>query len=94
VLCSLTAVFACTAGSGRVLASAKPHNKYVVAAAWAPALLSAAEGQQQQQQGAQQDEQLIATAAYDSSCCLLRLVRTEAPDTMQEQLGLELVQQV
>jgi hypothetical protein len=70
------------AATGRVLASAKPHSKYVVGADWAPVLVTTSEGQQQQQQQQQEGagtvrqagEQLIATASYDSSCCVLRVV--------------------
>lgn len=96
------------AATGQVLASAKPHSKYVVAASWAPVLLQPADTQQQQQQ--EEGEQLIATASYDSSCCLLRLVcstggggssssgcennNDPAASSQQHEWALEVVQQV
>lgn len=86
------------AATGQLLVSAKPHSKYVVAAAWAPMLLTACERPAQQQQQ-QQGEQLIATAAYDSTCCLLRVVTnhnssSSSSSTSQQSFALEVVQQV
>jgi hypothetical protein len=86
------------AATGELLASAKPHSKYVVAASWAPVLLTATEQQQQQQQQQEQEQgkQLIATASYDSTCCLLRLVSssTDGSSRGTSGLALEVVQQV
>lgn len=92
------------AATGHLLASAKPHSKYVVAATWAPKLLSPAQPELQHCEKEQQTrQQLIATASYDSSCCLLRLVGSSSSGSsasssqeqqQQQQLSLEVVEQV
>jgi hypothetical protein len=45
------------AATGQLLASAKPHSKYVVAADWAPVLVKPTAMLQQQQQQQQQNQQ-------------------------------------
>lgn len=81
------------AAAGRIMASAKPHSKYVVGASWAPALLVSRQQQQKEAPG----QQLIATSSWDSSCCLLQLVRNQSSQDgqqQQQQLSLHVVQQV